>query len=103
MSETAISTHRGLRAVCATCGAVASMISVATHGRSGPLDDMRISRQSWTVMYSCREHYEAVSDALCDEFGMASNIYEPNELALAVSERSRAVLMAEQAAKEQSA
>lgn len=70
-------------AVCDVCGKWASNLWIA--GKASTADDsvshVRVSRREILHVYACPEHSEQVVDSLLEEYGMASNTYDPDELA----------------------
>lgn len=77
-------------AVCAECGRWATHVLTSGHGdATGEPHRARISRSTTVVVYACPEHYERVINSLVEEFGHASNRYEPDDLALEVDRRAR--------------
>jgi hypothetical protein len=80
-----------MAAVCDACGSWAT--NVCTSGSSTTTNDdiinIRVSRRIRVVAYACLDHYEQVMDSLVDEFGNASNGYEPDDLAIAVDRATR--------------
>lgn len=78
-------------AVCDACGEPAATFATAHKNVVGHRDgfDITISRRTQVIVYACDEHYHAVSDSLCDEFGYTINRVEPDTLAEAVAREDR--------------
>jgi hypothetical protein len=81
-------------AICDTCGKWATKLAVAgesKHSSDEPrdVDDARISRSTIVVVYTCDDHWDEIAEALGDEFGGCSNLYEADGLAKAVDEHQQ--------------
>ena len=76
-------------AVCDECGGWASEVCVSGESRAiGEMTDIRVSRRVVVICYACPDHYQMIMDRLCDTYGIASNRYDPDELALMVVRES---------------